>query len=202
MNLHIIITALTTICFVAGCAQKVTGVPATVPRVEIVETVETDADRLLYYYAYINDLQGDTLVREYQQVKRMFDEDPNDFNRMQLVMLLSSQSATFRDTTAASFLLETWLRNKYNASSKLRPLALLLANYLTEVRRMDDAMIREAGTLAESTDIIKSQAQELTDEREKLRNQQRQTQALQKKLNALQKKLDALLEMEMNLIER
>jgi hypothetical protein len=143
----------------------------------------------------MTELQGGTLMREYQRVKRLFDEDPNDFNRMQLVMLLSSQSATFRDTTSAKLLLKTWLGNQYNASSKLRPLALLFYNYLVEVRRMDDAMMREAGKLAESADIITHQAQELTDERGKLREERRQT-------RALQKKLDALLEMEMNLIER
>jgi len=196
MNSEFVIVMMTAVFFGVGCAQqKVTGVPETVPRVEIIQTVETDADRLLNYYAYMAELQGDTLMREYQHVKRSFDEEPDDFNRMQLVMLLSSQSATFRDTASANFLLETWLGNQYNASSKLRPLALLFDNYLAEVRRMDEAMTREAGKLAESADIITRQAQELTDEREKLRDERRQT-------RALQKKLDALLEMEMNLIER
>jgi septal ring factor EnvC (AmiA/AmiB activator) len=121
---------------------------------------------------------------------------------MQLIILLSSQSATFRDTESANLLLRSWLGNQYNASSKLRPLALLFDNYLSEVRRMDGAIVREAGLLAESADIITRQAEELTNEREKRRDEQRQKQALLKQKQALQKKLDALLEMEMNLIER
>ena len=188
MRSHAVVTALLGACVAIGCTQKLTGVPATVPRVAVVETVETDADRLLDYYSYMSELQGDTLLREHQRVQRLFDEEPNDRNRMQLIMLLSSQSATFRDTNAAKVLLEIWLDEQYNTYSKLRPLALLFNSYLTEVRRLDDAIGRQAGMLGKTSERAVHQAKELEVEKQKTA--------------ALQKKLDALLEMEMNLIER
>ena len=188
MRSHAVVTALLGACLAIACTQKLTGVPATVPRVAVVETVETDADRLLDYYSYMSELQGDTLLREYQRVQRLFNEEPNDRNRMQLIMLLSSQSATFRDTNAAKVLLEIWLDEQYNTYSKLRPLALLFNSYLTEVRRLDDAIGRQAGMLGKTSERAVHQAKELEVEKQKTA--------------ALQKKLDALLEMEMNLIER
>jgi hypothetical protein len=188
MTSQVVVTALIGACVAIGCTQKLTGVPATVPRVEVIETVETDADRLLDYYSYMSELQGDPLLREYKRVQRLFDEEANDRNRMQLIMLLSSQSATFRDTNAAKVLLEIWLDDRYNTYSKLRPLALLFDGYLTEVHRLDDAITRQAGMLGRMSERAARQAKEL--ELEKNRTV------------ALQKKLDALLEMEMNLIER
>ena len=187
MTSHVIVAALITSLLAVGCT-KMTGVPATIPQKAVIETVETDADRLLDYYSYMSELQGEPLIREYNRVQRLFNEEPNDRNRMQLIMLLSSQSATFRDTNAANVLLEIWLGDQYNNYSKLRPLALQFDNYLTEVRRLDDAIGRQASMLGKTTERAARQKKELNAEK--------------KRTAALQKKLDALLEMEMNLIER
>lgn len=175
-------------CLAVGCTHKMTGIPSTVPRVAVIETVETDSDRLLDYYSYLTKLRGDLLIREYQRVQRSFDEEPNDRNRIQLVMLLSSPSATFRDTNAAKVLLEIWLNDQFNNYSKLRPLVLLLENYLTDISRLDEAVVRQAGMLSRTSERASRQARELNAEK--------------KRAAALQKKLDALLEMEKNLIER
>lgn len=199
---RVTVAVLIAIGLAGGCAPKSTGVPAAISRVEIIETVETDADRLLDYYSYMSELQGDSLRREYQRVQRLFDDDPNDRNRMQMIMLLSSQSATFKDTHAAKGLLDIWLDDQYNTYSKLRPLAVLFNNYLTQVHRLDEAIARQASMLGKTSKRAARHAQKLDVEK-------KQTAALQEKLDvekdrtaALQKKLDALLEMEMNLIER
>jgi hypothetical protein len=188
MTSRVIVAALIAGFLAAGCTHKMTGVRATIPQKAVIETVETDADRLLDYYSYMSELQGEPLIREYNRVQPLFDEEPNDRNRMQLIMLLSSQSATFRDTNAAKVLLEIWLGDQYNNYSKLRPLALLFDNYLTEVRRLDDAIVRQASMLSRTSKRATRQKKELGAEKERTA--------------ALQKKLDALLEMEMNLIER
>lgn len=188
MTRRVIVAALIAGVLAAGCTLKRTGVPATIPQKAVIETVETDADRLLDYYSYMSELQGDPLLREYNRVQRLFDEEPNDRNRMQLIMLLSSQSAPFRDTNAANVLLEIWLGDQYNNYSKLRPLAQLFDTYLTEVRRLDDAIVRQASMLSKTSERATRQKKELGAEK--------------KRTAALQKKLDALLEMEMNLIER
>ncbi len=188
MTPRTIVTALIAGFLVAGCTHKITGVPATIPKKVVIETVETDADRLLDYYSYMSELQGDPLLREYNRVQRLFEEEPNDRNRMQLIMLMSSQSATFRDTNAAKVLLEIWMGDQYNNYSKLRPLAQLFDNYLTEVRRLDDAIARQASMLSKTSERAARQKKALGAEKERTA--------------ALQNKLDALLEMEMNLIER
>ena len=157
-------------------------------RVEVIETVETDADRLLDYYAYVSGLQGDSLQREYHRVQKAFFVNPNEFNQMQLIMLLASPRATFRDTKYAHALIKAWLEDQYSMYSKLRPLALLYESYLSEVNRMD-------ATLQQSSENLRQSGEQISRQREELAAEKQRT-------NALQRKLDALLEMEKNLIER
>lgn len=216
MKQRIVQVILLAACITGGCAQLLpvnqedpggsnggapdtrtsnTETPDPLPRKTVIETVETDADRLLDYYGYLTDLKGDKLLQEYERVKGLFAEKPNDVNRMQMVMLMSSQSAPFRDINAARVLLQAWLGYEYNTYSKLWPLALLLDNYLSEIRRLEEAGMHLEVEFNANADLITRQAQDL----------ERQTQALKserKKTKALQKKLDALLEIEMNLINR
>ena len=75
---------------VTGCAPRPPVIDEPLPQLQIVETLETDADRLLNYYAYMTELQGDTLEREYRFVEKAYTDDPNEYNQMQLIMLLAS----------------------------------------------------------------------------------------------------------------
>ena len=165
------------------------------PRKAIIETVETDADRLLDYYAYLSELQGDNLLREYERVKIQFEADPNDVNRMQMVTLMSSQSAPFRDINSARVLLQAWLGYEYNSYSKLWPLALLFDKHLSEIHRLEEAGLHREVEFNAHTDLIARQSKELERHAKALKSERNKT-------KALQKKLDALLEIEQNLIER
>lgn len=173
----------------AGCIPQLQ--PRTTeppPRVTVIETVETDADRLLDYYAYIVALQGDNLENEYRRASIAFDESPDEFNRMRLVLLLASPSATFRNNERAHALLKQWLDDPYNEYSKLRPLALLYSNHLAEIRRMADSQQQTADKLKKAGEEISRLTHELETEKQRA--------------STLRSKLDALLELEKNLIER
>ena len=202
MKIRIIVATLTMLGLGVGCTQKLAEILNTDPQAETIETQVTDASQLLDYYATVSNLQGDPLQREYQRAQREFTVEPNDRNRMQLVMLLSSRNAPFRDTNAATILLQTWLDDDSKADTKLQPLAELFDNYLTEVRRLDDTISYQTDTLSKSSRRIARQAQILDAEKNWSAKLQKKYDVEKAHTTALQKKLDALLEMEMNLIER
>ena len=174
--------------FAAGCAPTPQKPTEPIPQLQLVETLETDADRLLDYYAYMINLQGDTLLREYRLVKKDNQVHPDDFNRMQLIMLLSSPSAPFRNNEDAHAMLKAWLQDDYHRYSKLRPLALLYDNYLTEAIRQ--------------TKLINQTRKDLRQSKEESARQSRELSAAQEHSKELQEKLVAIMEMEKNLIER
>ena len=202
MTIRVIIASLTILVLGVGCTQNLHEILNPAPPVEVVEIEEPDATRSLDYYSYISDLQGEALLREYQRAQRVFVDEPTDHNRMQLVMLLSSQDAPFRNTNSAKVLLQTWLDDESNTHSTLRPLAELFDDYLTEVQRLDKAMSRQTNMLSKTSERAASQAQKLDAEKKWSAKLQKEYDAEKARTAALQKKLDALLEMEMNLIER
>ena len=183
-----IIIALIAANLVASCAPAPQKPTEPIPQLQLVETLETDADRLLDYYAYMINLQGDTLLREYRQVKKQNQQNPNNFNRMQLIMLLSSPSAPFRNNELAHAMLKAWLQDDYYRYSKLRPLALLYDNYLSELDRKTTVLNQTRKDLRQSKEVTARQSQELG--------------AAKEHSKELQEKLNALMEMEKNLIER
>ncbi len=194
MRTRIAVAALIA-CFGAGCVSQPKTPVDRFPQRQVVETVETDADRLLNYYAYMAGLQGDVLLQEFQRVQGAYHSDPSDFHRMQLIMLLSSPSAPFRDTQLAQNLVKAWLGEEYNAYSKLYPLVLLYRNYLAELESRREAIEHAGGELREA----RAQAQL---QNERITQQASEIAAEKQRSTELQEKLDALLEMEKNLIER
>lgn len=202
MTIRVIVATLTMLGLGVGCTQKLAEILNIDPQAKAIEAEETDANRLLDYYSTVSNLQGDPLLREYQRAQRVFTDEPNDHNRMQLVILLSSRNAPFRDTNAAKILLQTWLDDESNADPKLQPLAELFDDYLTEVNRLDDTIAHQTGMLGKSSERIARQAQSLDAEKIWSAKLQKKYDIEKARTAALQKKLDALLEVEMNLIER
>jgi len=178
-----------------GCAPQPPAADKPLPQLQIVETLETDADRLLNYYAYMAELQGDTLEREYSFVEKAYATDPNEYNQMQLVMLLSSPSASFRNTDRAHAILREWLQDDYYRYSKLRPLAMLYDNYLSEIKKQEALIER-------TTKDLRRSDKQLRQANERSAEQTQQMEVSQQRSQELQNKLDALLEMERSLIER
>lgn len=140
----------------------------------LVNPARSENDRLLDYHARLTQLKPQDLGPEYESVRKSYERQPSDFQRIQLAMLLSLPGATFRDNLTALALLQSWTKDKRNETSSLKPIAMMMRSYLLDMRRSDDAMQTQAG---------------------KLRDEQRRAQALQQKL-------EALLEMEMKMIER
>ncbi len=172
----------------AGCAPQPPVTTEPLPRLQIVETLETDADRLLNYYAYVTELQGETLEREYRYVEKVYSTDPNEYNEMQMIMLLASPRASFRDTDLARTMVRRWLQDEYYSYSKLRPLAMLYYSYLSELKRQNRVIDQAKKSLRQANEQSAQQAE--------------QVKASQQRSKELQDKLDALLEMERSLIER
>ncbi len=179
---------LTMAGLVTGCAPRPQPVTEPLPRLQLVETLETESDRLLDYYAYMIELQGDALLREYHNVQKQNAANPSEFNRMQLVMLLSSPSAPFRDIKLAQSTLREWLNDDYYRYSKLRPLVLLYYNDLSELDRQTEIIDETTDKLRLANELNANRALEL--------------EAALANSKELQQKLDALLEMERNLIDR
>lgn len=194
MNRLAVIIVLTA-SIAAGCAPQPAITTEPLPRLQIVETLETDADRLLNYYAYVTELQGDTLEREYRFVEKAYSADPNEYNRMQMIMLLASPRASFRNTDLARTMVKEWLQDEYYLYSKLRPLAMLYDSYLSEVERQNELIDQANKTLRQSD-------KQLRQANERSAQQVEQIKASQQRSKELQDKLDALLEMERSLIER
>ncbi|UCH47253.1 MAG: hypothetical protein JSU95_14325 [Betaproteobacteria bacterium] len=178
-----------------GCAPQPTVTYEPLPQLQIVETLETDADRLLDYYAYMTELQGDTLEREYTFVEKAYTTDPNEYNQMQLIMLLASPRASFRNTDLAHAMVKEWLQDEYYRYSKLRPLAMLYDNYLSELKR-------QGKLIDQATEDLQQSDQKLRQANERSAKQAQEIKASQQRSKELQDKLDALLEMERSLIER
>ncbi len=172
----------------AGCAPQPPVTTEPLPRLQIVETLETDADRLLNYYAYVTELQGETLEREYRYVEKAYSTDPNEYNEMQMIILLASPRASFRDTDLARTMVRRWLQDEYYRYSKLRPLAMLYYSYLSELKRQNRVIDQAKKSLRQANEQSAQQAE--------------QVKASQQRSKELQDKLDALLEMERSLIER
>ncbi len=172
----------------AGCAPQPPVTTEPLPRLQIVETLETDADRLLNYYAYVTELQGETLEREYRYVEKVYSTDPNEYNEMQMIMLLASPRASFRDTDLARTMVRRWLQDEYYRYSKLRPLAMLYYSYLSELKRQNRVIDQAKKSLRQANEQSAQQAEQIK--------------ASQQRSKELQDKLDALLEMERSLIER
>ena len=179
----------------AGCAPRPPVTDEPLPQLQIVETLETDADRLLNYYAYMTELQGDTLQREYDFVEKAYTADPSEYNRMQMIMLLASPRASFRNTDLAHAMVKEWLQDDYYRYSKLRPLAMLYDNYLSEIQQQDEVIDKATKDLEQSN-------KQLRQVNERNVQQTRQIKASQQRSKELQDKLDALLDMERSLIER
>ena len=178
-----------------GCAPRPPVTDEPLPQLQIVETLETDADRLLNYYAYMAELQGDTLQREYDFVQKAYATDPSEYNRMQLIMLLASPRASFRNTDLAYAMVKEWLQDDYYRYSKLRPLAMLYANYLSEIQQQDEV-------IDQATKDLKQSNKQLRQVNERSAEQAQQIKASKQRSKELQDKLDALLDMERSLIER
>ena len=136
--------------------------------------VESDSDRIARFYDRLLKMKGTELAGELEMIRRSFENDRSDLNRLQLALLLSLPGTGFRDDNAALALLSPFLKDGGREGSTLRPLAIWLHSELLELRRSDEALQQQVAKLKEE----------------------------QRRAEALQQKLDAILDMEMKMIER
>jgi hypothetical protein len=140
----------------------------------VVDPAKTDTELALKYYERVLKLKGADLLGELEAGRRNFEQEASDLHRVELAMVLGLPGAPFRDDNAALALLQPLARGQESADATLRPLALLLHTWLTDLRRADESL-----------------QQQITRAKEE-----------QRRADALQQKLDAILEMEMKMIER
>jgi hypothetical protein len=154
----------------------------------VVETTQSDLERVSKFYDRLTTLKGNELTRELEIAREAFENDKSHLNRLQLAMLLSFPGTSFRDDNAALALLSPYVRDKGQENASLRPLAVWITADLLELRRADDALQQQAAKTKEE----QSRADAL----------QQKAETLLHKADALQQKLDAILDMEMKMIER
>ena len=172
--------------------------------------VESDSDRIARFYDRLLKMKGTELAGELEMIRRSFESDKSDLNRLQLALLLSLPGTSFRDDNAALALLSPFIKDRGREGSTLRPLAIWLHSELLELRRSDEALQQQAAKLKEelrrSDEALQQQEAKLKEELrrsdEALQQQVAKLKEEQRRAEALQQKLDAILDMEMKMIER
>ena len=134
----------------------------------------SDADAYLAYFRYAANLSNDDLKQEYTTVSQIYGKNKSDGSRLQLVLLLSMPSASFRDDARALGLLKEVIANKANDNTQLKNFALLLSTHIAEHKKQED----------------------------KIKSDQGRTEELEQKLDEMEQKLEALKSIERSIIER
>jgi hypothetical protein len=183
-----------TAALVAACAPvgSNTTRPETPWYRSVVEPTESDSDRIISFYDRLLTMERDKLAGELQMVRKSFEKERSDFNRLQLAILLSLPDTSFRDDNAALALLAPFVNEAQGDDSKLRPLALWLRSELLELRRADEAL---------QTQTAKAKEEQLRAD-EALQQQTAKAKDEQRRADTLQQKLEAILDMEMKMMER
>lgn len=160
--------------WLAACAAPSTNTHSETIWYYNMDPGRSDAERVARFYERLLSMRNSDLALELERAQVEFDKEKSELNRLQLALLLSLPTATFRDNSAALALLAPFVRDKTREGSSLRPLALWLHAQLVELRRAEES--------------LQQQTMKLKDE--------------QRRADALQQKLDALLNMEKKMIER
>ena len=134
----------------------------------------SDADAYLAYFRYASNLSTDDLKKEYAAVSQVYGKSKSDGSRLQLALLFSMPSASFRDDARALGFLKEVIANKANDNTQLKDFALLLSTHIAEHKKQED----------------------------KIKNDQGRTEELEQKLEELEEKLEALKDIERSIIER
>ena len=158
----------------------------------VAEPTQSDPDRIARFYDRLLTMKGNELAGELEVIRRSFENDKSELDRLQLALLLSLPGTSFRDDNAALVLLGPLMKDKGREGSTLRPLAIWLHSELLELRRYEDALQQQAAKLKEE---LRRTEEALQQQAAKLKEEQRRTEALQQKL-------EAILDMEMKMIER
>jgi hypothetical protein len=92
-----------------------------------------DTERLLSYFERLKKLPGAELAKEHEAARLAHGRATSDFNRISYAMTLSLPGTPFNDDARALELLNPLVKKNENG---LRPLAVLLATFIQERRRM------------------------------------------------------------------
>jgi hypothetical protein len=176
----------------------------------VVGPMQSDTDRLARFYDRVLTLKATELAGEFDVTRQSFEKDRSELNRLQLALLYSLPSASFRDDDAALALLHPFTVDKGREGSTLRSLAMWLHSELSEMRRIEEILQQRGAKLKDeqqrTEEILQQQAAKLKDEQQRTEEILQQLAAKlkeeQHRAEALQQKLDAILDMEKKMIER
>ena len=149
----------------------VAPVPEPPPAPSAVELLVND-------FARLRRLPATELGREQETARQVFQQNRSDESRIRLAMALGLPGSAASDDARALELLESVVKN---TTSPLQAVAVLLASYIQEQRRL----ITQVQGLQQNVQGLQQHAQ-----------------GLQQNLQALQQKLDALRTLERSLTER
>jgi len=174
------------------------------------EPTQSDPDRIAGFYDRLLRMKKYELGGELETVRRSFENDKSELDRLKLALLLSLPGTSFRDDNAALALLDPLTKDKDREGSTLRPLAIWLHSELLESRHSEDAAQQQAAKLKEewrrSDDALQQQMAKLKEELRRsddaLQQQTARLKEEQRRAEALQQKLEAILDMEKKMIER
>ena len=146
----------------AGCnTPPVTHKPIkeVIKQETVTPAVTSDVDSLLQYANYLRKLNANDLTREFETVKQ---KPKSDSSRMELATLYSVPGLSTRDDIKALAILDPL--SKETSSSSIKNLALVMMNFITENKRLEEGL--------QTTNS-------------KLKDEQKQSAELQQKLEAL-----------------
>jgi len=174
------------------------------------EPRQSDPDRIAGFYDRLLRMKSNELTGELETIRRSYENDKSELDRLKLALLLSLPGTSFRDDNAALAMLDPFMKDKDREGSTLSPLAIWLRSELLELRRSEDAAQQQAAKLKEelrrSEDTAEQQAAKLKEELRRsddaLQQQTARLKEEQRRAEALQQKLDAILDMEKKMIER
>ncbi len=95
--------------------------------------VPDDAERLLNYFERLRRLQGAELAKEHEASRAAYGRAASEYNRVGYAMTLALPGTAFNDDARALELLNPLVKK---SEQGLRPLALLLATFIQERRRL------------------------------------------------------------------
>lgn len=122
-------------------------------------SITSDVDSLLQYANYLRKLNANDLARELETAKQ---KPKSDSSKMELAILYSVPGLSTRDDVKALSILDPL--TKETSSSSIKHLALMMMNFITENKRLEDGLQTTNG---------------------KLKDEQKQSAELQQKLEAL-----------------
>jgi len=141
------------------------ALPAGIQKKESLVLKDSDLKSVLEYDRHLLSLSEEELNREYAHNQQTFSESDNSVDRLQLILLLSLPSATFKDYDRSLTLLNDYLNNSIGQDSTLNDFLFLLSFFIQELKNQDERYQKLDQMLGEEKkqrELLQQKLEELT----------------------------------------